>query len=458
MRGLRTEDSWDSQVVFRWQCGLEHWGKTTSQWYRRQGPSLDIPSVDLDQYFGTARHSFKRASEVFQDRAFLQRWGFPDSEDMANIAANMPGGGDAVMRAGEDFQRQVRHCGAEGRAYQDALAQARQSLEAARAASLSTASEAPGWMQNFHKEIMAGQAVAAAEQGMMKADIARISTHQEVQDKRMSDLERQMRDLRSNPPSTASASTSGGFGTGPGANPLGGGGGQRLSWHRSFVELTGWTQWNGSTLQRSQSMMRDSDAAQLITNIRSILPNEIDSRFDAMGTLRLNGSRMMLSSVKMKFTAGTEDSVFWEIKQLLEDAFTPDNTRTPQQTARSPPTRASMFANMTATPATVRVRLEAPPWKKDHIWACGRFCGTWRGKIGNNPAMDIKAETGSGNGTSTIWTKPADASRRPVEVAVFKVTTGNWEVHRDIWDGTIKHNTNITCTYDDFTAALNSSR
>eukprot|EP00959_Pyramimonas_sp_CCMP1952_P307192 6429659-Pyramimonas_sp.AAC.1 len=61
----------------------------------------------------------------------------------------------------------------------------------------------------------------------------------------MSDLERQMKDLRSNPPSTASASTSGGFG----ANPLGGGGGQRLSWHRSFVELTGWTQWNGSTLQ-----------------------------------------------------------------------------------------------------------------------------------------------------------------------------------------------------------------
>eukprot|EP00959_Pyramimonas_sp_CCMP1952_P431953 9046161-Pyramimonas_sp.AAC.1 len=72
---------------------------------------------------------------------------------------------------------------------------------------------------------------------------------------------------------------------------------------------------------------------------------------------------------------------------------------------------------MTATPATVRVRLEAPPWKRDHIAACGRFYGTWREKIGNNPAMDIKAETGSGNGTSTIWSKPSDASRRPVEVA-----------------------------------------
>eukprot|EP00959_Pyramimonas_sp_CCMP1952_P242326 5065112-Pyramimonas_sp.AAC.2 len=61
-----------------------------------------------------------------------------------------------------------------------------------------------------------------------------------------------------------------------------------------------------------------------------------------------------MSSVKLKFVAGTEDSVFWEIKQLLEDALTPDAERTAPQLARTPPPRAHMFAKLATTPATVK--------------------------------------------------------------------------------------------------------
>eukprot|EP00959_Pyramimonas_sp_CCMP1952_P242325 5065112-Pyramimonas_sp.AAC.1 len=93
----------------------------------------------------------------------------------------------------------------------------------------------------------------------------------------MTELERQCQTLRSNPPSNASVSTSAGISLGPG-------GAQRLRWSRSFVALTGWTNWKGTTLERSESMMRDSDANQLIVNVRSILPQEINAKFDAMGT------------------------------------------------------------------------------------------------------------------------------------------------------------------------------
>eukprot|EP00959_Pyramimonas_sp_CCMP1952_P415530 8706865-Pyramimonas_sp.AAC.1 len=64
----------------------------------------------------------------------------------------------------------------------------------------------------------------------------------------MTELERQFQSLRSNPTSNASVSTTAGASLGPG-------GAQRLHWNRSFVELTGWTNWKGTTLQRSQSMM-----------------------------------------------------------------------------------------------------------------------------------------------------------------------------------------------------------
>eukprot|EP00959_Pyramimonas_sp_CCMP1952_P368525 7719555-Pyramimonas_sp.AAC.1 len=75
----------------------------------------------------------------------------------------------------------------------------------------------------------------------------------------MTELERQFQTLRSNPPSNVSVSTTADVSLGRGVA-------QRLHWSRSFVELTGWTNWKGTTLQRSQSMMRDSDANQLIVN------------------------------------------------------------------------------------------------------------------------------------------------------------------------------------------------
>ena len=361
-----------------------------------------------------------------------------------------PGGPANVAKNGQEaeFERSVRHRGDQGTQDDDALQAARQALDKAKTQSLLTASEAPPWFQNMHNEVIAGQAVTREEARVMRSEINRISNQQQKTDTRMTELERQFQSLRSNPTSNASVSTTAGASLGPG-------GAQKLHWNRSFVELTGWTNWKGTTLQRSQSMMRDSDATQLIVNVKATLPQEISAKFDDLGTLRLNGNRIVMSSVKLKFVAGTEDSVFWEIKQILEDAFTPDAERTAPQLARAPPPRASMFVNLATAPATVKVRLEAPPWKKGHIAACGRFYGTWREMIGINPTMDIKAETGSGQGVSSIWSKPSDPSRRPVEVAVFRISTGTWTVHRDTWDGAIRHNANISCTYEDFTTALN---
>eukprot|EP00959_Pyramimonas_sp_CCMP1952_P407627 8543069-Pyramimonas_sp.AAC.1 len=60
-----------------------------------------------------------------------------------------------------------------------------------------------------------------------------------------------------------------------------------------------------------------------------------------------------------------------------------------------------MFQGMLQQPSRVRVRIDAPPWKRDHIGAVGRFYGTYRGCT-NSEAMEIRGETGSGpNGRST---------------------------------------------------------
>eukprot|EP00959_Pyramimonas_sp_CCMP1952_P377425 7905416-Pyramimonas_sp.AAC.2 len=105
----------------------------------------------------------------------------------------------------------------------------------------------------MHNEVMAGQAVTREETRVMISEVNRISNQQQSTDTRMTELERQFQTLRSNPPSNASVSTTAGVSLGPGDA-------QRLHWSRSFVDLTGWTNWKGTALQRSQSMMRDSDA------------------------------------------------------------------------------------------------------------------------------------------------------------------------------------------------------
>ena len=200
-------------------------------------------------------------------------------------------------------------------------------------------------------------------------------------------------------------------------------------------------------------MMRDGDGQKLIANITESFPIEIAARFDAQGTLRLNGNRMMLSSIKIKFTMGTEDIMFWEIEQFIEDCLTPVEHRTEIQKARKRCTPDVLFKDLTQKPSSVRVRLEAPPWKKDHISACGKFYGTWRQHVDGRAAMDIRTDTGSGNGVSTVWTKPTDVTKRPVELAKFKVQSGLWEVHQETWDKVVMA-AGVTTTYANFVQHL----
>eukprot|EP00959_Pyramimonas_sp_CCMP1952_P221771 4636441-Pyramimonas_sp.AAC.1 len=86
----------------------------------------------------------------------------------------------------------------------------------------------------------------------------------------MNNRERQLQDVKKNPSvaSGAASTTAPSYGGGPPGLPA------PSTFSPSYVELTGWTDWNGTAVARSASMMRDTDSAQFIINLKTAISAE----------------------------------------------------------------------------------------------------------------------------------------------------------------------------------------
>ena len=191
----------------------------------------------------------------------------------------------------------------------------------------------------------------------------------------------------------------------------------------TFLECHGWvTDWS-TPLSRSQSMIGDGDALQLMKNVVKILREKdelIHSCIDEEGTERMVASKPMHASLRIRFKMGTDKDMLYTALQTIV-AINNDVTL-----------RLNLFSEMSAPLIRIRFRVEAPPWKIPHNQAVGRFYGEWS-KL--HAAVAIKGSVGAGKTPSTMWTDVVDGKR--LQFAEFRAAefggTGQWVVFPDVW-------------------------
>ena len=130
--------------------------------------------------------------------------------------------------------------------------------------------------------------------------------------------------------------------------------------------------------------------------------------------------RPMHASVRVKFKAGTDKDTLYTAQNILSK-MNEDITL-----------RMGLFQDMTAPLPRIRFRVEAPPWKKPHSMAVGRFYGEWAKMHAN---VMVKGTVGAGKTPSTMWTDVVDGKR--LQFAEFRAAefdgTGQWVVYPDVW-------------------------
>jgi len=204
----------------------------------------------------------------------------------------------------------------------------------------------------------------------------------------------------------------------------------------SFVEIKGWvTDWSHQA-NRTAQMIPWADAYQLIQNLVGTLAKADADQVDLTKTERLNGGRYMYGSVRIGFKDGTCRDTLWSVKSRADQICKPVNQRAPGlgiprgYEALEAPAPTSLTENLDATIDATRLRtvVECPPWKKDHVKAVARFCGTWRSLTQSLVNIEIRGEIGPPR--SQIWTK-ATALVKPICFAEFTTATGVWRIHAD---------------------------
>ena len=85
-------------------------------------------------------------------------------------------------------------------------------------------------------------------------------------------------------------------------------------------------------------------------------------------------------------------------------------------------------------PESIKVSVECPEWKRDHVKAVGRFCGTIRSMCTQIGIEVIAVRGEMGPPKSTIWTVPTTAAPRPMLLAEFTTTRATWEVSSETVD------------------------
>ena len=289
----------------------------------------------------------------------------------------------------------------------------------------------------------------------VREDIEDLHTRADKQDGHIAELQRELKALKTGSlVSTGAASTRGGTSVH--------GVGSRPRWDPAWIEFKGWLKdedWKNS-IRKAEKMISDEDVVHLITNFKEALDETDRTKIDDLGTLRMNGNRPRYGKFFIKFVAGTESDFVWTCKRFWDDILTPMGSRTAEQRARNRPAPDVIFANVSHTPRPdpIKLRVEAPPWKADHISAIGRFHGIWETCILRKcpgTSLRIKGVTGSGKGQSVIWTQPPNlTTNRAMELAHWTAARGTWMIDKEVWNTIVMPQYGITVSLELFEAEL----
>ena len=472
-------DSPSAQRALLEEICLGRWNESVEDWYRRRGPSLDIPSTapspDLDRVSPTVplRHSirdfnltsFQRA-QVFAERKrrqqeeqhFAARWGIPASyfdqvpKDTMPEAMHVDGG---VNVGGDHNSAPSSPNVPSPRSKQRRLDE----LQAGRDAAIASAGEQ--WqkflvdnMANFGK----GQIEIESRTMQIESRTKKIEAHQEKQDTRIANLEEQIKNIVAG--TTAAGSSGGSDG---GGSTHGGASGfnwkrERITFTPTFVEVKGWVQnWNCPNA-RSQQMLGQQDSERLVANIKGMLSDTQRGLIDVEATERANSGRFKYGSIKLKFKTGTPSDELWNVQKLLKCIQTP----TAQRVAGPP--GLNVQSQQLPAPETFKTGLavdipierlkfgvESAPWKVGHIKAVGRFVGIFQPQVQGGP-VTLRGETGPPK--SYMWTVPPSTDRRALQIAEYSDRTFRWTVFQSTWE-IMMNSYGVTTTYDQFQQIIN---
>eukprot|EP00959_Pyramimonas_sp_CCMP1952_P056762 1185633-Pyramimonas_sp.AAC.1 len=140
----------------------------------------------------------------------------------------------------------------------------------------------------------------------------------------------------------------------------------------------------------------------------------------------------MYGSVKIGFKDGTPRDTLWITKQWTDLVCQDPADRLAPPPGYTYPDVDVLVQNMDTSidPKKICTLVECPPWKRDHVKALARFCGTWRSLTSAHVQIEILGEMGPPR--SQIWTQAVPNLRR-VCFATYTNTTGAWVLHADAW-------------------------
>jgi hypothetical protein len=140
----------------------------------------------------------------------------------------------------------------------------------------------------------------------------------------------------------------------------------------------------------------------------------------------------MYGSVKVGFKEGTPRDTLWRIKKWMDMVCKEPADRIAPPPGYTYPDADVLTHDMDTPidPRKIRTLVECAPWKRDHVKAVARFCGTWRSMTSAHVQIEIRGEVGPPR--SQIWTQ-AVTNFRPVCFATYTNTTGAWVLHADAW-------------------------
>ena len=402
--------------------------------------SLVSQNLDhLHEDSSVVRASKRRQAQ--EDREYCERWGFP----YVGVLEAMEGVEEPAARR---TKRRADSASAEKEnAQKEDLKEVMQNVDKA-----CQSKEMPDWFKPVGILMHKSTDFNMNKMEEMSDDIQHLSTRADASEARMDKFQQQLDDMRKSATQFGANSESTRLSTGNGS-------GRKSEFFPTYIELSGWVVDRENSLKRSEQALRDTDVTRFIINLKETLDAADSAKVDDLGTMRLNGNVPLFSWFRIKFIAGTESDQVWAIKHLWDDILTPVASRSEAQNAKNRPAPEVLFKDMEQRPPHVRVKVEAPDWKRPHISAVGRFHGCWKAQILKafpNTHLSITSVTGTGKGKSVIWTKPpsADAStRRPIELATWRVADNLWEIDREVWDSVLPRY-GITTKLDDFQKKL----
>eukprot|EP00959_Pyramimonas_sp_CCMP1952_P049170 1027066-Pyramimonas_sp.AAC.1 len=139
----------------------------------------------------------------------------------------------------------------------------------------------------------------------------------------------------------------------------------------SYIELKGWvTNWNVRT-NRSEQMLMWSDSKQIVENVTKSLGEDAATYICPDASERVNAGRFMFGSFNIKFKHGTDHDVIWRVERDIDRVAAAVENRVPPPPGVivQPPHVLVTGVSQKFEPTLIRVTVECPSWKRDHVKA-----------------------------------------------------------------------------------------